>query len=32
MQYDAALATAGAIRSSSREKLYQEQGLESLRK
>ena len=32
MQYDAALAIAGAIRSSSREKLYQEQGLESLRK
>ena len=32
MQYDEALAIAGAIRSSSREKLYQEQGLESLRK
>ena len=30
MQYNAALAIIGAIRGSSREKLYQEQSLESL--
>ena len=30
IQYNAALAITGAIRGSSREKLYQEQGLESL--
>ena len=32
IQYNAALAITGAIRGSSREKLYQELGLESLRK
>ena len=32
IQYNAALAITSAIRSTSREKLYQEQGLESLRK
>ena len=32
VQYNAALAITGAIRSTSREKLYQELGLESLRK
>ena len=31
MQYNAALAITGAIRGSSREKLYQELGLESLK-
>ena len=31
VQYDAALAIIGAIRGSSREKLYQELGLESLK-
>ena len=31
VQYDAALAITGAIRGSSREKLYQELGLESLK-
>ena len=32
VQYNAALAVTGAIRGTSREKLYQELGLESLRK
>ena len=32
IQYNAALAIAGAIRGTSREKLYQELGLESIRK
>ena len=32
VQYNAALAITGAIRGTSREKLYQELGLESLRK
>ena len=32
IQYDAALAITGAIRGTSRENLYQELGLESLRK
>ena len=32
IQYNTALAITGAIRSTSREKLYQELGLESLRK
>ena len=32
IQYNAALAITGAIRGTSREKLYQELGLESLRK
>ena len=32
MQYNAALAITGAIRGTSREKLYQELGLESLQK
>ena len=32
IQYNAALARTGAIRGTSREKLYQELGLESFRK
>ena len=32
IQYNAALAITGAVRGTSREKLYQELGLESLRK